>query len=336
MSNPHIGGSLVIFGEALIDAFPDNDRIGGAPFNVARTVSAFDRAALLITRIGADPRGQLVRAEMQRFGLNEAGCQTDHQHSTGLVRVEADAGTHRFVIAQDQAYDYIDSELAQSAFDTYLEQHSDSKLPAVLYFGTLAQRQPDSRQCLERLLKATPLVKYLDLNLRDGQTSQEIILASLHHADILKINDDELQVLVAAFNLPAATVCTSLADDAACATIFEALGQLLSLFGLDAIIVTLGAHGYIYSSADGQQINGYQSSPAAIEVVDTVGCGDAFSAIFLVGLLNGWPVGISLQRAHCFAGQVCTIQGAVSSDAQFYSVWKKQWFAPLPLINQHN
>ena len=327
MNNTDAGGSLIIFGEALIDAFPDNDRLGGAPFNVARTVRAFDGLVLLITRLGSDHRGQLVSDEMRRFDLDQRACQIDAQHSTGLVRVAVEGGSHRFDIMLDQAYDYIDSALAQSAIDAY-QAHQPSRL-TVLYFGTLAQRQSTSRQTLERLIKDNMVMKYLDLNLRDGQYTPETISSSLLHADILKINEDELQILIQLFIFPTVEISMELTDCHASVPLFAVLDQLILLFGLCAIIVTLGAHGYVYLNAAGQQMNGYQPNPDAVDVVDTVGCGDAFSAIFLIGLLNNWPVDIRLQRAHAFAAQVCTIQGAVSTDADFYARWKKQWMTPL-------
>lgn len=325
MINSSSTGALIIFGEALIDAFPENDRIGGAPFNVARTVAAFDCAPLMITRVGSDSRAELIDAEMRRFGLDQSACQVDQDHTTGLVRVHLEGGSHRFEIAADQAYDYIDSGLAQAAIDTYLAHQVTADQPVVLYFGTLAQRQSNSRQTLDHLINHNQLIKYLDLNLRDGQTNHEIISASLLHADILKINEDELQVLVQAFILPAGDLYVNLINRNSCAKIFDVLGQLMALFKLSAIIVTLGAHGYIYLNAAGQQVNGYEPIADPVDVVDTVGCGDAFSAIFLVGLRNAWPVAISLQRAHAFAGQICTIQGAVSIDAEFYASWQRQW-----------
>ena len=329
MSNSCHAGSMIIFGEALIDAFPDNDRLGGAPFNVARTMRAFDSAALMITRIGADHRGQLVGHEMQRFELDQRACQTDQQHPTGVVQVAVEGGSHRFSIALDQAYDYIDSTQAQSAIDAYLMSQPGVDRQPVFYFGTLAQRHSISRQSLNRLIKANALTKYLDLNLRDGHYTQATISSSLQHADILKINEDELQILIRLFIVSVDDLCTRLTNKAACAAMFAALGQLMALFELGAIIVTLGEHGYVYLDAGGQEINGYALNPDAVDVVDTVGCGDAFSAIFLVGLLHCWPVEITLQRAHAFAAQLCTIQGAVSLDAEFYADWKKQWMTPL-------
>ena len=111
------------------------------------------------------------------------------------------------------------------------------------------------------------------------------------------------------------------------AILFETLGQLLILFRLKAIIVTLGPHGYVYMNDTGQKINGYQSRPEPLLVVDTVGCGDAFSAIFLVGLQKDWPTELTLRRAHECAGAMCAVRGAVSADMNFYLNWKNQWAA---------
>lgn len=312
--------SIVVFGEALIDAFPDASVVGGAPFNVARTLSRFDCPPLVISRIGQDAAANLVLGEMHAFDLDRSGMQTDSAHPTGRVQVELTASGHRFVILPDQAYDHIDQTQATEAIDTAFHAHA----PGLIYFGSMAQRQETSRRCLHALLEGSFATKYLDLNLRDGQYTRETISASLEYADIVKVNEDELQTLLQEYMPRFGAVPVDLNDNALREQLVAALSELIDLFSLRAVIVTLGERGYAYFDHTGRLIENCEQT-AAIEVVDTVGCGDAFSAVFLAGMQRAWPTELALERAHAFAGAMCTIRGAVSADHRFYQKWQQQW-----------
>ncbi|MFZ6653711.1 PfkB family carbohydrate kinase [Undibacterium sp. TJN19] len=313
------GTAIVIVGETLIDAFPDEQVIGGAPFNVARTLAYFDCAPLMISRIGNDAASALISADMQRFKLGMQGMQTDSQHATGKVAVKlddsGDKSSHTFEILPEQAYDYIDAGLALQARADTCPQHDQG----ILYFGTLAQRHTCSRQAVHALLTQTRALKYLDLNLRAMQYSLATIELSLQFADVLKVNEEELQVLAEIYlnheNRNTALDATTIQHTAA---------ALIRLFHLQAVITTLGARGYAYVDAAGQYLDS-STQPIQTEVVDTVGGGDAFSAIFLLGLQRQWPLNISLQRAHEFAAAICGVRGAVARDLHFYRLWQDRW-----------
>lgn len=313
---------VIVFGEALVDAFPSGPVLGGAPFNVARALGKFGCAPLMVTRVGDDRYGTLVEADMQLFGIDGSGLQKDRLHGTGVVNVHigtgADVGVHRFEILDNQAYDYIDGSLAASAARRYLALHGKR---GTLYFGTLAQRRSTSRDALHQLISDTSLIKFLDLNLRDGQATTETIQTSLHVADIIKLNDGELRSVCQLAGQSALPATTDAQDMPAW---LDAMHKLTNHFGLTEMVVTLGAHGYLYQHLDGTQVNGWQQ-PIAGSVVDTVGCGDAFSAVFMTGMTCGWPLTVTLQRANEFAASVCSIRGAVSADPTFYQNWKTRW-----------
>ena len=305
--------SIVVYGEALIDDFVDEQVVGGAPFNVARNLAAFSLAPMMITRIGQDQSGMRVRAEFSRFAMTESGLQVDPLEATGRVVVERANGEHRFIILPDQAYDKIDVGLALAAL-------AEAK-PATIYFGTLAQRSTCSRATLDALLAATNATRYLDLNMREGQINEHCVYTSLHQADIVKVNEVELQDLFRWFT----DTCpdTQAIDSAATAT---ACAALLRLFTLEGMIVTLGERGSAYFGADGTIIRNDQSV-AQIQFVDTVGAGDAFSAVFLLGRSLGWPLALTLGRANAFAGALCGIRGAVPHELAFYRPWISSWLA---------
>ncbi len=325
MSNP-ISMQVTIFGEVLIDQFPDQKIIGGAPFNVARTLGYFACDPLFISRIGQDSSAELVRAEMQRFSLRQDGLQTDVDYPTGLVKVEQDEGgdkaQHRFTILPDQAYDYIDAKQASCVFSTMNKDHA-----GIIYFGTLAQRSETSRRALYVLLNQTKALKYLDLNLRSMQFSMSTIDTSLHSADVLKLNEDELLTLYQIYLQTDSA--QQLNINGKPADWQEAIQTLMRLFSLQAVIVTLGARGYAYFDREGLYLDSSQHDQNTLNtvVVDTVGGGDAFSSIYLLSLVQGWPLDVSLRRAHQFAAAICGVRGAVAANLDFYRQWQERWAA---------
>lgn len=307
--------TVVVFGEALVDDFGNEQIVGGAPFNVARNLAAFMTPQLMVTRIGADRNGAVVRAEFERFAMSEAGLQQDAMEETGRVVVERAPGGHRFSILPNQAYDYIaapDALAAVAAVDVGL-----------VYFGTLAQRAAPSRATLHALLEATGAThatRYLDLNLRGGQVDQECVTRSLHAADIVKVNEEELQALFHWYFQIEPSAPALSADE-----VRASCRALMQMFALEALIVTLGHRGSIYFGSVDEAPIVHRDNPAPPFVIDTVGAGDAFSAIFLLGRMRGWPLETTLARANEFAGAICAIPGAVPRDMGFYDQWMTRW-----------
>ncbi|OON60344.1 fructokinase [Massilia sp. KIM] len=304
--------STAVFGEALVDDFSTEQVVGGAPFNVARHLAAFMAPQLMITRIGNDRLGQLVRAEFERFAMSEAGLQTDPIEETGRVLVERGArGGHRFTILPNQAYDFIDREAAAAA--------AGRAQAGIVYFGTLAQRHERSRAALAGVLEATHALRFLDLNLREGQFDERCVTRSLHAANVVKVNEEELQALFGWYFQMKPEDPPLSAEE-----VHASCQALLRMFSLDALIVTLGSRGSAYFGADGQVLH-HRDNPAPPFIIDTVGAGDAFAAIFLLGKVRGWALEQTLARANEFAGAVCAIPGAVPRDLGFYDRWMARW-----------
>jgi fructokinase len=310
--------TTVVFGEALVDEFPTGHGVGGAPFNVARHLAAFMAPPLMITRIGDDRNGLAVRAEFERFVIPESGLQIDPIEETGRVVIERGAGNpaqgHHFTILPRQAYDFIDPQAAVASLAVLGQGGAGA-----VYFGTLAQRGERSRQALAALLEATPATRFLDLNLRPGQADEATVTRALQAADIVKVNEEELQALFQWYfqigpNEPA------LATD----EVHAACRALMDRFELEALIVTLAHRGSVYFGADGSLVAS-RDNPAPPYVIDTTGAGDAFAAIFLLGRLRGWPLELTLARANEFAGAICAVTGAVPRDINFYDRWAARW-----------
>lgn len=294
---------ILIFGEVLADQFPDGDCIGGAPLNVARHLQAFGARPRLLSRIGRDELGERLLRLLRGWGMETAGIQTDDLHPTGRVQVHMAAGGHRFEILPDQAYDHIEAALALD--------HAQS--PHLIYFGTLAQRSAASRQALQAVLGRTSGKRFLDLNLRQPWFDRDIVERSLETADLLKLNGEELAVVADLLELPKASAR-------------EQATRLIESHALEAILVTEGAEGaWLLDSAGALTRTETASNTALPGEGDTVGAGDAFSAIFILGLIRSWPPELTLRRAHAFAGAICTIRGAVPLDESFYLPFLHDW-----------
>ncbi|MBD3852986.1 MAG: carbohydrate kinase, partial [Acidobacteria bacterium] len=212
---------------------------------------------------------------------------------TGRVQVDLQDGEPTFRILPDQAYDHLDGGLAvrSAAGSTF----------SLLYHGSLISRGGVSSSALDDLARGFGAPVFVDVNLRDPWWNREDVVASVRRATWVKLNEAELDLLAGA-------------SDAKTATVFRADHEL------DAVIVTRGGRGAVVVDGGGV----FEATPPAeVAVVDTVGAGDAFSALFILGLALGWSTEVTLERALEFAAAVCTVQGATVRDRGFYSEFRK-------------
>ena len=300
---------VAVLGEALIDRFPDADVIGGAPFNVARNLALLGASPVMITRIGADALGETIVADFARYGMDRRGLQRDPARATGTVAVKMSGTQHTFEIGADSAWDHLDADAAVRAV-------RDSA-PAVTYFGTLAQRGAVSRAAIHAALGASDAVPFLDLNLRDGPDNRALAEDSLQRARLVKVNDDELDQLIAWF-VPQAQPAPRWGDPALRAAV-EALAQR---FDLRRVTITRGGDGW--ACLDDAQ-GWLEGTSPAVTVRDTVGAGDAFASVLLLGELRAWPLRTTLQRAAEHATAVCGIAGAVDPASGIYAAAVAAW-----------
>lgn len=296
-------GTVALFGEVLADIFPDRTVLGGAPFNVARHLKAFGQNPLLITRLGHDALHDEVMSTLSQCKMETLGVQCGNSYPTGQVWVHIEKGGHRFEILPEQAYDFIHHAAVRMA--------ALSARPDLVYFGTLAQRHDVSRNALKVLLKSTRSAKFLDINLRAPWYDETTLRQSLESADIVKLNHEELQVLADMFGLSE----VSPQDQAR---------KLMVQFNLRQIIVTCGEAGAWLAGHDGKIIEAAAKHPAG-KLVDTVGAGDGFAAVCILGILLHWPVSVTLERANSFAAAICGIRGAAPDHADFYKLFTEEW-----------
>jgi fructokinase len=304
-------GGIIVLGEALIDVFPEHSVIGGAPFNVACSAAALGANVCLVTRLGDDANGHLVRTGASRFGVSLNGVQIDAARPTGTVQVRVTPIENYYTITEDQAWDYLE---LQPAIQACADLDAD-----YLYFGTLAQRSVTSRETIRHLVKSFKGKVYLDLNLRDMPDIRAICEDSLALADIVKVNEEELRTL---FKWLGERIGEDAAEDAPWQSqqFKDAIVSLVKKFTLTGLLVTRGTKGYAYFDESGI-MNVEGSAVSGVVVADTVGAGDSFSAMFLASRSQGMPIDQSLVRASELAAAICGVHGAVPTLREFYSRW---------------
>lgn len=300
---------IAVLGEALIDRFPDGDVIGGAPFNVARNLALLGASPVMITRIGGDELGETIVADFARYGMDARGLQLDPRHPTGTVAVRMQGTHHSFEIGADSAWDHLDAEAAVLAIR--------SSAPVITYFGTLAQRGPVSLAAIHAALDASSGPCFLDLNLRDGPDNRALAERSLARAQSVKVNDDELDRLIGWFVRPGEP-SMHWGDPAQRA----AIEALRDRFALRRLTITRGGDGWACLDAEAGWLEGL--APGVV-VRDTVGAGDAFASVLLLGEVRGWPLRTTLQRAAEHASAVCGIAGAVDPGSRIYASARAAW-----------
>ncbi len=242
-------GDALVFGEILFDRLEGQDVLGGAPLNFAWHLRQFGHRTAMVSAVGQDRLGAEARQFLTQADIDQRYV-ADRPEATGTVDVILNDGQPTFTIHENVAWDYIEilDELPVR--------------PALVYFGTVAQRTEGNRQTLQQLLATSPRHVFCDINLRAPFYDDAVILDSLRWATILKLNDEEWPVV------------QQLTDT-------TSPEQLLDAFELEMVAVTQGEEGAGIHFREGSHL----APAASVPVVDTVGAGDAFCAALAAGLL---------------------------------------------------
>ena len=279
---------VVGMGEALWDVLPEGKKIGGAPANFAYHISQFGLPSCVVSAVGNDPLGDEILENFTSKGLNQLIERVPYP--TGTVQVEIDqAGIPQYDIKENVAWDNI-------PFTPQLDELA-GKTRAVC-FGSLAQRNVVSRETIARFLDRMPVredsLVVFDVNLRQGFYNKEILCESMRRCNILKINDEELVIVSRMFGYPGIDLQ-------------DKCWILLGKYNLKMLILTCGINGsYVFTLG----AVSFQPTPK-VEVADTVGAGDSFTAAFIAGILKGKSVAEAHSRAVQTSAFVCTKKGAM-------------------------
>lgn len=276
---------VVGIGEILWDMLPQGKQLGGAPANFAYHVCRLGGNGWAVSAISDDPLGNEINEILSTKNLHTALAEVSAP--TGTVQVTLDAaGVPSYDITENVAWDMI-------PFTPALEEMA--KETEAVCFGTLAQRSEISRNTIMKFISFMPAdsLKVYDINLRQNYYSEEIISRSLEVSDILKINDEELETVSALFGLEG--------------TQTERCRTLIERFSLKLVILTKGEKGSDVVTALAE----HSVVPGKIEVADTVGAGDAFTAAFVVSYLRGESLAEAHEKAGEVSSYVCTKSGAM-------------------------
>ncbi len=279
---------IVGLGELLWDMLPDGKKMGGAPGNFAYHSTQFGYNGIVVSALGNDKLGDEIVETLEQKGLNSLLERVEYP--TGVVQVELDsAGVPIYEIKEGVAWDNI-------PFSQQLEEVAQQT--QAVAFGSLAQRSTVSRTTINRFLDAMPssedTYKIFDINLRQGFYSRETICSSLERCNILKINDEELVAISRMFGYGGIDLQ-------------EKCWALLNKYELKLLILTCGVNGsYIFTPNNFS----FVETPK-VEVADTVGAGDSFTATFIAALLSGESVVDAHRKAVRVSAFVCTQHGAM-------------------------
>lgn len=278
--------TVISFGEIVWDVFPQEMKLGGAPLNFAYYASQNGANSYIVSALGNDELGDETLGLIKETGVDYSYIQRN-SHPTGQVLVTLTGeGIPQYEIREGVSWDYIEStnEILELA----------GKADAICW-GALAQRNNCTRETVFAILDAagSDCMKVFDINIRQHYYSREIIEGSLKRADVLKLNEDELPLVAEMFGLD----------------IDSAIGSLTAMFGLKAVLYTQGAvcsEVYTYGKLESR------IDTPKVQVVDTVGAGDSFTASFVSSILSGSSVREAHEMAVRTSAYVCTCKGAIN------------------------
>lgn len=276
---------IIGLGEVLWDMLPEGRKMGGAPANFAWHMAQFGYDARAVSAVGKDPDGDEILHQFAERGLRADLSRVDYP--TGRVEVTLDTeGIPQYRILTDVAWDHI----------PYTEElRMTARTARCICFGSLAQRSKESHRTITSFLDDAPkdALRVFDINLRQPFYSREVVTESLKRCNILKINDEEALIVARMLGIDSEDIC-------------EIAERLRGDYGLRATILTCGSRGsHVFHDGGRSDL-----TTPKVEVTDTVGAGDSFTAGFCAAWLHGCDVATAHARAVAVSAYVCTCEGA--------------------------
>lgn len=289
---------VIIFGEILFDIFEKREMLGGAPFNVAKHLNGFGLEPIIISRIGNDKRGKTILRKMKSWNMETSGIQIDDEYQTGIVNVKIIDGEPKFQTLTDLAYDHI--EFDEYFLNKFIDENN------ILYHGLLALRGKKSRKAFFKIRERLNSKIFFDVNLRGHWWNEELVTNCLNNAIWLKLNEYELSDIQKDENRD----------------LTEKAKMISKKYNLDKTIITKGKEGAFILNRENEV---FRSKIKKIKVVDTVGAGDAFSAVVILGIIKKWNEIEIIKRAAEFASAMCEVQGAIFKNTNIYNKFLWKW-----------
>lgn len=293
---------ILVLGEILFDLFPDQKKIGGAPFNFAYHLKKMGVPVRFVSRVGDDQLGLEIKDFLLHHGFDPLDIQTDPDHPTGTVGVFMEDGEHGFTIAADSAWDYLE-------FNDHLSSLVNGS-PDMIYFGTLIQRTGHGQELVRRIIseKKQGTDFFCDINLRSDFYDRNRIEQSLEACNILKLSQGEAIEISALLSNQGIIQATADSPD-------EIIDEFIRIYGIELIILTMGKGGSVWAFP-GEK---YRAKAFPLEkIVDTVGAGDAYAAMAAFGRLKKLSAQTTMALAGEFAARICKVKGALPGDDAVY------------------
>lgn len=270
-------------GEILWDMLPDGKMLGGAPANFCFHAKNIGGDATMISAVGKDDLGIEIEKHLKSLGIPAILNHVDRP--TGAVSVNISNGMPSYTIHEEVAWDFI--KLSEKAI-VWIKS-SDA-----ICFGSLAQRSDVSSQAIHRALGlvSSDALKVLDINIRQQFYSENILVNALEKANVLKLNDEEMELISPMFHLTGSPE--------------QKARMIMRDFRMDFLALTLGNEG---SWLFGKNEQSFLPAPK-VQVKDTIGAGDSFTAVMTMGILRKKPLVAIHRDATNYAARVCTFRGA--------------------------
>lgn len=277
--------NIIGLGEILWDLLPDGKQLGGAPANFAFIASQLGNHGIVLSRVGDDENGLAILRELSSKNLSTDNIQIDEKYPTGIVNVLLDGGQPSYEIVENAAWDFL--ELSD-------EWGNIAKTADAVCFGSLAQRNSVSQRTICEFINLTKKLRIFDVNLRQNYFSPKVMRKSLNLANVVKLNHEELPIIAEMFEIKTINP-------------IKTARRLLAQFGLKLICVTRGANGSLLVTK--KQVS--ENAGLKIQVKDTIGAGDAFTAALTHGILRRWELNQINEFANKIGAFVASSTGAM-------------------------
>jgi fructokinase len=283
VTEPHL---ILGIGELLWDVLPDGMRLGGAPANFAVMAGRLGNRAVILSRIGRDDLGRQAISRFDSVPVETGSLQMDPVHQTGRVTVSFEGHEPHYAIHEPAAWDFL--ELSDEWIQ--LIKRADA-----ICFGSLAQRNPQSRKTIQSLVTqaSAACIRVFDVNLRAPFYSAEVIQQSLQLASVVKMNHTEVPVVLELLELDLNSGSVASHTQPETDLMRRAAERLLAMYpALQMVAITRGARGSLLITSD--EWNEHSGFP--VRVADGIGAGDAFTAAITHYVLRGADL-VTLNKA---------------------------------------
>jgi fructokinase len=291
LKSPHL---ILGIGELLWDVLPEGPRLGGAPANFSVMAGRLGNHAAILSRIGRDDLGREAVHVLDPMPADTSFLQVDPRHETGRVTVAFSDGQPAYTIHQPAAWD---------AMELSNEWVRLAERANAICFGSLAQRSNESRQAIQSLVAQTlsPCIRVFDVNLRPPFYSSEVVQESLELATVMKMNDAEVPLVLALLGMP-------VEESGSTRSLRRGAERLLTEFPtLEMVAVTRGGNGSLLVRRD----EWHEHPGYPIQVADTIGAGDAFTAAMTHYLLRGAELPVLNEAGNRWGGWIASRSGAM-------------------------